>query len=139
MAIKSERFAYTMIGDSQRGGVYVPFLPLCLFGITQPLEVSALVDSGATMNVLPQSIGLQLGLNWRNAISMGPLSGVFGDTEARAVKLRCQFGTFEPISLLFAWAETDSVRLILGQVDFFRQFRICFFESERAFEITAKV
>ena len=53
-------FLYSEARTAGRGGL--PFLPITLLHGDQRLEVSALVDSGATVNVLPHDVGLNLGL-----------------------------------------------------------------------------
>jgi hypothetical protein len=45
-------------------------------------------------------------------------------------------GAFKPLHLAFAWAENDDVPLILGRIDFFRHFKICFFQRDQSFEIS---
>lgn len=132
MANKRERFPYV-----QRTPQFsAPYLSICLHGVTTSLEELALVDSGATLSILPRSMGEKLGLNWLKATSLGKIAAASGAPEGRSARVKCQFGTLEPVTLGFAWIENDSVPLVLGQVDFFRQFKICFFESEREFEIS---
>ena len=43
----------------------MPYLPITLISEQKVLNVSALIDSGATVSVIPFSIGIQLGLNWQ--------------------------------------------------------------------------
>jgi hypothetical protein len=40
--------------------------------------------------------------------------------------------------LAFAWAQTDGVSVILGQVNFFLKLDICFFGSRGFFELRPK-
>lgn len=44
----------------------LPFLPIELSLRDQSIATSALIDSGATVNVLPHSVGLSLGAIWEN-------------------------------------------------------------------------
>ena len=53
----------------------MPYLPLTLRSGQNSINISALVDSGATVSVLPFSIGLQLGLNWEEQKVAITLSG----------------------------------------------------------------
>ncbi len=134
MSTRSSRYAYVMrepaLGDSS----LAPMLPLTLIG-SQNLETSGLVDSGAAVNVLPHALGIQLGLDWERQSRSVDLSGNLASVEARVVVLTTVVGSFEPIRLAFAWAATDSIPVILGQVNFFMEFEVCFFRSHKTFEL----
>jgi hypothetical protein len=54
------RFKYSTTDPSQNEFDSLPRLPLILRKGDQIIEVLGLVDSGATINVLPYEIGLQL-------------------------------------------------------------------------------
>jgi hypothetical protein len=45
---------------------------------------------------------------------------------------------FPPVRLAFAWAESNNLPLILGQLNFFTKFDVCFYGSQLAFEICQK-
>jgi len=45
---------------------------------------------------------------------------------------------FLPVRLAFAWADTNNVRLILGQQNFFALFDIYFSKTDTFFELTAR-
>jgi hypothetical protein len=97
-----------------------------------------LVDSGADVNVLPYSIGLELGASWdAQAISI-QLSGNLAEHEARGLIVTASVGNFAPVRLAFAWTRTDNTPLILGQVNFFMAYDICFFRTDGLFEIRAR-
>jgi hypothetical protein len=49
-----------------------------------------------------------------------------------------QVESFPPVELAFAWTQAAEVPLILGQINFFLEFDICFFRSQAAFEVTPK-
>jgi hypothetical protein len=66
------------------------------------------------------------------------LSGNLAAVEARIVVLSALVGKFAPVRLAFAWAKTDAVSVILGQVNFFLEFEVCFFRSRGVFEIRPK-
>lgn len=112
-------------------------LPLTLVGRHNVLT-SGLVDSGAAVNVLPLSLGLQLGLDWERETRSVRLSGNLSSVEARVVVLTGIVGSFAPVRLAFAWAQTDEIPVILGQVNFFLEFDVCFFRSQEAFEVRAR-
>ena len=58
------RFKYSTIDPSQNEFDSLPRLPLVLRLNNQGVEVVGLVDSGATVNVLPYEVGLRLGAIW---------------------------------------------------------------------------
>jgi hypothetical protein len=64
--IDAQRFPYKII-DSSLGMVYrMRYLPLTLSLNGQSLNTEGLLDTGASVNVLPYELGLQLGLVWEN-------------------------------------------------------------------------
>ena len=58
--------------------------------------------------------------------------------EARLLLVAALVGSFPPVRLAFAWTEAEDVPLLLGQVNFFIEFNVCFYRSELAFEVTPK-
>ena len=58
------RFPYLAVKGANRPADFAPYLPLKLNRGGKSLEVSGLVDSGASVNVLPYRIGLELGAVW---------------------------------------------------------------------------
>jgi hypothetical protein len=112
-------------------------LPMTLIG-RQSALTSALVDSGAAINVLPHTLGLQLGFDWDQQTQLVELSGNLASVEARVIVVSAVVGTFPPVRLAFAWARTDDVSVILGQVNFFLEFDVCFFRSRGLFEVRPK-
>jgi hypothetical protein len=96
------------------------------------------VDSGAAINVLPYGLGVQLGFAWDQQTQVIELSGNLASVEARVVVLSAVVGKFPPVRLAFAWARTDAVSVILGQVNFFMEFDVCFFRSRSVFEVKPK-
>ena len=57
------KFSYLSRGLLQTDGA-LPYLPLTLQRKQHSISVIALVDSGASVNVLPYSVGLTLGAVW---------------------------------------------------------------------------
>ncbi len=47
-------------------------------------------------------------------------------------------GSFPPAQLAFAWADNDNVPLLLGQMNFFLEFDICFYRSRSVIEVAPK-
>ena len=63
------------------------------------------------------------------------LAGNLAAQEARALLLQAGVGDFGPVPLVFAWTRADNLPLLLGQVNFFEAFDVCFHRSRRFFEI----
>lgn len=114
--------------------------PMLELNLTGELGVmtSGLVDSGAAVNVLPYSLGMQLGLDWDQQTQSVELSGNLAAVESRVVVLSALVAGFPTVRLAFAWAKTDNIPVILGQVNFFLEFDVCFFRSRGLFEVRPK-
>jgi hypothetical protein len=113
----------------------MPYLPVELNrGPCRQTEL-ALVDSGATVNVLPHAVGLQLGAAWDQQTIRVELSGNLAGSEARGLLLSVSIVPFPPVELAFAWTRSDDVPIILGQMNFFQEFDVCFFRGSLEFEV----
>ncbi len=101
------------------------------------ISVSALVDSGAAVNILPFDIGLKLGLTWETQTFPLNLEGTLANTQAHAVLLRAELDPFPSVEMAFAWANKPSpeIPMLLGQVNFFQEFNVFFYGHQQAFEI----
>lgn len=137
MSDSAERFLYSPRNPSLGEASLAPMLPLTLVG-SQTVSTIGLVDSGAAINVLPYSLGAQLGFDWSQESKSVELSGNLAAVEARVVVVSAVVGNFAPVRLAFAWARTDAVAVLLGQVNFFLEFDVCFFRSRREFEVRRK-
>jgi hypothetical protein len=115
------------------------FMPLCPLELLRPdgqsIKVHGLLDTGATVNVLPFTFGLHAGAVWERQHRVIPLAGNLAGQEARALMLEARIGEFAPVRLAFAWTRSDEVPLLLGQVNFFREFDTCFYAARREFEL----
>ena len=120
------------------GGSLMSLMPLSLSRDGRRVEAQGLLDSGATVNVLPYSLGEQLGLVWQQQRTSIVLSGNLARFAARGVLLTATFGPFAPVRLAFAWTQAENVRLILGQANFFAEFDVCFFRARQEFEVRPK-
>jgi hypothetical protein len=114
------------------------YLPITLIGADRTQNLVGLLDTGASVNVLPYEVGLDLGLIWATQRFSIPLGGNLAQSEAKAVILAAQVGHFEPIDLAFAWTSDRNAPLILGQTNFFQQFDVCFYRAELAFEVSTR-
>ena len=116
----------------------LPFVDITLTNsdIGQSCVAPALVDSGAMTNVLPYSLGLELGLDWNAQEYVISIGGGTGRIEGYAVLLEGQIASFPSTPLGFAWVRSDQLRLILGQSNFFQQYHLHFYGDRECFEIT---
>jgi len=113
----------------------LPYLPIHLSNGDRSLEVMALLDTGASVNVLPYELGIQLGAVWENQTVTIPLSGNLAQTEAKGLVTSGTVGKFLPVLLAFAWTSAIDVPVILGHMNFFAEFNVCFYRHESAFEL----
>ena len=63
------------------------------------------------------------------------LTGNLAESDARVLIVTGTVGEFAPVRLAFAWTQAKEVPLILGQVNFFLEFDVCFFRSQAVFEV----
>jgi len=132
---ESRRFPCIEVDPSLGAASALPYLPLTLVHRGKIAPVSALVDSGAALNVLPYSGGLQLGAVREEQATRLRLSGNLAGSEARALVVTAKVDRFEQVRLAFAWTRNDEVPVILGQVNFFLEFDVSFSRSRSMFEI----
>ena len=132
------RFPYLTADPSQSELDSLPRVPLMLrYGQPQIAEVG-LVDSGATVNVLPYGVGVRLGAVWNERKATIRLAGNLGNFAAMPLIVTAEVGDFAPVRLAFAWTQAENVSLILGQMNFFMEFDVCFFRSKFEFEVNPK-
>lgn len=132
------RLRYSTTSPAQNEFDSLPRLPLLLRREDQSIEAIGLVDSGATVNVLPYELGLQLGGVWDDRRAVIQLAGNLGSQAAMAFFAIAQIGEFPPTELLFAWTKRPNTPLILGQTNFFLEFDVCFYRSKLEFEVKPK-
>ena len=138
MAIRAERFGYSAEESTSGIASSLPYLPLKLTYQNQVIEVSGLLDTGAMVNVMPYQVGIKLGVEWDAQTTPVKLTGNLAQQEARVLIITTTVSNFSPVRLAFAWTRSDEVPLILGQVNFFMEFDVCFYRSQAAFEIKPK-
>ncbi|MGB7711688.1 MAG: aspartyl protease family protein [Microcoleus sp.] len=136
--VDAHKFSYKIIDNSLGMVDRMPYLPLTLSLNGQSLNAEGLLDTGASVNVLPYELGLQLGLIWDNETLSVVLAGNLARFEARAVIVDAQVSSFPKVNLAFAWTQAADVPLILGQANFFFEFDVCFFRARSEFEICRK-
>jgi hypothetical protein len=119
----------------------MPRLTLTLSRGSQSVEVTGLLDTGASINVMPYSIGRMLGAVWEDQSTAVPLSGSLGQHEARALLVSAyhpQIAQNQRVRLAFAWTASDDVPLLFGQMNFFLEFDVCFYRSQYVFDVRLK-
>lgn len=84
---------------------------------------------------LPYSLGLELGAVWDDQASSFQLSGNLAQFPARPLVVSALVGPFALVRLAFAWTQAENVPLLLEQVNFLMEFDVCFFRSQRVFEV----
>ena len=57
---------------------------------------------------------------------------------AKGVVVEAEAGESDRIVLVFAWARTDNMPLLLGQVNFFMELEVCFNRSQQNFAVKRK-
>lgn len=131
------RYSFTPVPGGPGLTVLMPMIPVRLSRQAHSLDAVGLVDSGAMISVLPFDLGVRLGLDWNaqpHALSLG---GALGGA-AKVAVLDVTVGPYPAVSLLFAWASTSDVRLILGQANFFHEFDVSFHRSRDYFIVEPK-
>jgi hypothetical protein len=139
----TEALRYPFVERDPRSGAasLSPMLPLTLAlpgADSKSVSLAGLLDSGATVNVLPYSVGVQLGTVWDQQGAMVQLSGNLAACEAKVLVVSAVVGNFPAVRMAFAWAKTDEVPVLLGQVNFFLEFDVCFYRSRSIFEVRPK-
>ena len=87
---------------------------------------------------MPYSVGIQLGAVWEELTTSVQLAGNLAPVEARGLVISAQVSDFAPVRLVFAWSLKDDVPLLLGRMNFFLEFDVCFYRAQRAFDLRPK-
>ena len=130
------RYPFMML-DTQPGSL-MPRLPLEITFGYRSIQVAGIVDTGSAVNVLPYRVGLALGALWDKQEKLGPLSGGQAGVESRALPILAKIPELTEttdVPLVFAWASSDSVPVLLGQTNFLMEFNVCFYRSQNYFEV----
>jgi hypothetical protein len=131
----SQRFDFIEGFDAFGVADALPLMPLTLTYYDASFEASALLDTGSSVNVLPYSLGIQLGAIWEEQTTVVTLAGNLASIEARGLLVSAYIGDFSPVRLVFAWSRSDAVPLLLGRMNFFLEFDVCFYRSQQVFEV----
>lgn len=138
MMSQAEQYPFLQMDPAAGAVSLLPYLPLTLTFRSRSLSVNGLLDTGATIKVLPYDVGVQLGAVWEEQTTPVQLTGNLAQAEARALIVTAAVGKFLPVRLAFAWTQERRVPVILGQVNFVMEFDACFFRCRCLFEVKPK-
>lgn len=138
MMPQAEQYPFVLKHPNMGDWGLVPCLPIQLSFRQQTLTAEGLLDTASAINVLPYDVGLQLGAVWEEQTTPLQLTGNLAQEEARAILMSARVGAFPPVRLAFAWTKNNAVPLLLGQMNFFMEFNVCFFRSQAVFEVKPK-
>ncbi|MBL8191470.1 MAG: hypothetical protein JNK38_25865 [Acidobacteria bacterium] len=116
----------------------MPLLELKLLTGNLEQEIVGLVDSGSAVNVLPYGIGLALGGIWKPEKANLRLTGTLASFPAMPLLTVAKVGALASVELIFAWTQNDTIKPILGQINFFDEFDVCLRRSRKEIEIRTK-
>ena len=119
---ESQQFPFLEMKDKTGRSLLRPLMPITLRADNDTITTTALLDTGADVNVMPYSIGIALGGIWDELPVVFGLSGNLSQQPARGLVVNAKVGRFEPVRLAFAWSHSDEARLLLGQMNFFRNY-----------------
>ena len=135
---RAEAFPFIVADAAFGEASRLPYMPITLQLQGRSLSVSALLDTGSAVNVLPYEVGLQLGADWDRQTTVVRLTGNLANEPARVLTVLGSVGALPSARLVFAWTRAPSVPVILGQVNFFIEFDVCFYRSRSLFEVNTK-
>lgn len=134
-----KQFAFVEVAPHLGEASRMPYLPITLTLQGRFVSAQGLLDTGSAVNVLPYDVGLQLEAVWEQQTIPVQLAGNLALAEARVLIISANVGRFAPVRLAFAWTQINTVPVILGQVNFFLEFDVCFFRSQSMFEVKPRL
>jgi hypothetical protein len=114
--LNAERFAYRQISDDFGGMNFSPYLPLTLSYGNNSIETSGLLDTGASVNVMPYQIGLQLGARWEQQNTSVQLTRNLANLPAYGLLITATVAQFTPVCLAFAWTRAEKLSEPLSMI-----------------------
>ncbi len=108
-----ERYPFVPLDAILGEASFRPCLPLTLVYQQSSVMTSGLLDTGASVNVLPYSVGIELGYVWERQTTALSLMGNLAQYEARVVLVQAVVGQFNPVQLAFAWTQAATQRDLL--------------------------
>lgn len=92
-------FPFVDANPNLPGSSLIPILPLTLSHQGQHFSVTGMLDTGASINVLPYNLGLELGLIWEDQHHPITLAGNLAQIPARGVVITATVASFPPVRL----------------------------------------
>jgi hypothetical protein len=134
----SDAAQYPYSGSDGEVDSELPVIRISLSVDERSKDVFALLDSGATVNALPYSVGLDLGLVWEEQVVPVRLTGNLARLPAFGVLINGTVASLASARLAFAWSQSDGVPVISGQTNIFDTFDVCFSRSQRSIDIRSR-
>ncbi len=133
-------FEYTVPPTLPAFKLGYPLVDMNLYCAGCEIMVPALVDSGSDVSILSYDVGLELGFMWEEQTAPVSLGGILANVPAYAVLVRGEISGLPEKALVCAWVKMASrkSRVILGQMNFFQQFKVTFEGYNNTFDISAK-
>ncbi len=100
--LEGKRFSFIERGNNLGISSSMPYLLLTLACNNRFVEVMGLLDTGASINVLPYHIDLQLGAVWEEQTTSVRLTGNLAGLQARGLVVTGVVDEFTPVLLAFA-------------------------------------
>src|SRR5687767_13736849 len=100
---------YLAATATPRATDFMPFLPFKIACEEKSKDILGLVDTGASVNVLPCQIGVELRSICQQRTTLFGLTGNLANYEARVLLLLLASSFFAPVNLAFFWTLADYV------------------------------
>ncbi len=79
------QYPFVDVNPMRPGTSLMPYIPLTLAANRRTIQVQGVLDTGATISVLPYDVGIQLGFVWEQQRTLIQLGGNLGQAPAFAV------------------------------------------------------
>lgn len=110
------------------GYILRPVAKVTLAGPSRrPIVEFMYIDSGADFTILPYRLGVYLGLR-ASAKGRERVQGIAGAMEVMPARLKMRIGPHTFLARV-AWAQRETVPLLLGRTDVFDRFQIVFHQQ----------
>jgi hypothetical protein len=113
-----ERYPFVSSDPTLGEASFHPYLPFTLVHQQVSVTASALLDTGASVNVLPYSIGIELGYEWERQTTALSLTGNLAQYEARVVLVQAVVGQFKPVNWCLPGHKLQMCRLFWDKSTF---------------------
>ena len=126
------RYSYRAVSK----GIFAPIINLEIWTDGRWLEVDAYVDSGATYSIFHTDVAAILGINYSNGRKLMIRVGDGKLIPVYLHKLPVKFAGYKFAAVIGFSANLGVGFNLLGRVDFFDRFRICFNDKEKIIDAT---